>query len=127
MKKSFGKSKPARTAIGQLVASGTAPIDTPQMVGFSADGSAIVVRFRVNGESQWKPLNLSDNTWGAPLAQGVSFASVIEDRKTGRIIGGIREIGSSEYVFFDNELQAHWNAVLRAFPDERVTPRIPLR
>jgi dipeptidyl aminopeptidase/acylaminoacyl peptidase len=45
---------------------------------------------------------------------------VIEDRKTGRIIGGVREIGSSEYVFFDNELQAHWNAVLRAFPDERV-------
>ena len=104
-----------------VVASGIAPIDTPQMVGFSADGSAIVVRFRVNGEAQWKPLNLSDNTWGAPLAQGVSFASVIEDRKTGRIIGGIREIGSSECVFFDNELQAHWNAVLRAFPDERVS------
>src|ERR1700730_17086204 len=36
------------------------------------------------------------------------------------MIGGIREIGSNQYVFFDNELQAHWNAILRAFPDERV-------
>jgi dipeptidyl aminopeptidase/acylaminoacyl peptidase len=103
-----------------LVASGTAPIDTPDMLGFSADGSGLIVRFVVNGDPEWRPLNLSDNTWGPPLAKGASFSRVIEDRKTGRIIGGIREIGSSEYVFFDNELQAHWNAVLRAFPDERV-------
>jgi dipeptidyl aminopeptidase/acylaminoacyl peptidase len=102
------------------VASGIAAIDTPDMLGFNADGSGILVRFVVNGDPQWKPLNLSDNTWGPPLANGASFSRTIEDRKTGRIIGGIREIGSSEYVFFDNELQAHWNAVLRAFPDERV-------
>ena len=104
-----------------VVASGIAPIDTPDMLGFSADGSGIIVRFLVNGDPQWKPLNLSDNTWGPPLAKGAVFSNVIGDRKTGRIIGGIKEIGSSEYVFFDNELQAHWNAVLRAFPDERVS------
>jgi pimeloyl-ACP methyl ester carboxylesterase len=103
-----------------LVASGNAPIDTPDMLGFSADGSGLIVRFVVNGDPEWRPLNLSDNTWGPSIAKGASFSSTIEDRKTGRIIGGIRAIGSSEYVFFDNELQAHWNAVLRAFPDERV-------
>ena len=103
-----------------LVASGTAPIDTPEIVGFNGDGSGIIVRFEVDGNPQWRPLNLSDNTWGPPLAHGASFSRTIEDRKSGRIIGGIHEIGSSEYVFFDNELQAHWNAVLRAFPDERV-------
>jgi dipeptidyl aminopeptidase/acylaminoacyl peptidase len=103
-----------------VVASGTAAIDTPDMLGFNADGSSILVRFVVNGDPQWRPLNLSDNTLGPALARGASFSRTIEDRKTGRIIGGIREIGSSEYVFFDNELQAHWNAVLRAFPDERV-------
>jgi dipeptidyl aminopeptidase/acylaminoacyl peptidase len=103
-----------------VVASGTAAIDTPDMLGFSADGSGIIVRFMVDGDPQWRPLNLSDNTWGTALANGASFSRTIEDRKTGRIIGGIREIGSSEYVFFDNELQAHWNAVLRTFPDERV-------
>ncbi len=104
-----------------VVASGIAPIDTPDMLGFSADGGGIIVRFLVDGDPQWKTLNLSDNTWGEPLGKGAVFANVIEDRKTGRIIGGVKEIGSSKYVFFDNELQAHWNAVLRAFPDARVS------
>jgi dipeptidyl aminopeptidase/acylaminoacyl peptidase len=103
------------------VGSGKAAIDTPHMLGFGADGSAIIVQFLVNGDPQWRPLNLSDNTWGPSLGKGASFSKVIEDRKTGRIIGGVREVGSSEYVFFDNELQAHWSAALRAFPDERVS------
>jgi dipeptidyl aminopeptidase/acylaminoacyl peptidase len=103
-----------------VVASGTAPIDTPDMLGFTADGSSILVRFVVDGDPQWRPLKLSDNTWGSALAKGAAFSRTIEDRKTGRIIGGVRKTGSSQYVFFDNELQAHWNAVLRAFPDERV-------
>ena len=103
-----------------VVASGTAAVDTPDMLGFSADGTGLIVRFVENGDPEWRPLNLADNTWGPPLAHGAAFSSVIEDRKTGRIIGGIRGIGSSEYVFFDNELQAHWNAVLRTFPGERV-------
>jgi cephalosporin-C deacetylase-like acetyl esterase len=102
-----------------LVASGTEAIDTPDMLGFTADGRGLIVRFLVNGDPQWRPLNLSDNSWGPPLAKGAAFSRVVEDRKTGRIIGG-RQIGSSEYIFFDNELQAHWNAVLRAFPGERV-------
>ena len=101
-------------------ASGKAAIDAPQVLGFNADGSGLIVQFTVNGDPQWRPLNLADNTWGAPLGRGASFSQIIEDRKTGRIIGGVHWIGSSEYVFFDNEMQAHWNAVLREFPDERV-------
>ena len=104
-----------------VAASGTAAIDRPRVLGFSADGRGLIVRFLVKGEPEWRPLNLSDNTWGPPLANGDPFSRVVKDRKTGRIVGGIRELGSSEYVFFDNELQAHWNAVLRAFPDERVS------
>jgi dipeptidyl aminopeptidase/acylaminoacyl peptidase len=103
-----------------LASSGTASIDMPSMLGFSADGSSLIVRFVENGDGVWKPLALKDNIWGAPLGRGAEFARVIEDRKTGRIIGGVRELGSSQYVFFDNEFQAHWNAILREFPDERV-------
>jgi dienelactone hydrolase len=102
-----------------VAGSGTAAIDTPHIMGFSADGGSLIVRFVVDGDPQWRPLNLGDNTWGPPLAKGAWFSRVIEDRKTGRIIGGIQEVGG-EYVFFDNELQAHWSAVLRAFPDESV-------
>jgi dipeptidyl aminopeptidase/acylaminoacyl peptidase len=104
-----------------LAASGTAAIDTPSMLGFSADGAALIVRFTENGDGVWKPLNLKDNTWGAPLEKGAAFSRVIEERKSGRIIGGIRGVRSNhQYVFFDNELQAHWDAILRAFPDERI-------
>jgi dipeptidyl aminopeptidase/acylaminoacyl peptidase len=117
--KKFWEIKTRKNGHWTSVASGTAAIDTPDMLGFNADGSGILVRFVVNGDPQWKPLNLSDNSWGPALANGAAFSRTIEDRKTGRIIGGVREVGSSEYVFFDNELQAHWNAVLRAFPDER--------
>jgi dienelactone hydrolase len=103
-----------------VAASGTAAIDTPELLGFSADGGALIVRFVENGEGVWKPLSLKDNTWGPPLERGAVFGQVIGDRKSGRIIGGIHGMVSNEYVFFDNELQAHWNAILRAFPDERV-------
>jgi dipeptidyl aminopeptidase/acylaminoacyl peptidase len=103
-----------------VVASDTAAIDVPEMLGFSADGTGLIVQFVVNGHPLWRSLKLADNSFGPPLANGASFSQVIEDRKSGRIIGGIENIGSSEYVFFDNEMQAHWNAVLRTFPGERV-------
>jgi dienelactone hydrolase len=103
-----------------LAASGSAAIDLPRVLGFSADGSALLVRFVENGDGIWKPLTLKDNSWGQPLGRGAAFSNVIEDRKSGRIIGGVRELGSSQYVFFDNELQAHWDAIMRAFPEERV-------
>jgi dipeptidyl aminopeptidase/acylaminoacyl peptidase len=103
-----------------LVASGSAAVDPPRMLGFNADGASIIVQFIENGAAIWKPLNIKDGSFGPPLEKGAAFAGVIEDRMSSKIIGGIREVGDIQYVFFDNELQAHWNAVLRAFPDERV-------
>ncbi len=68
----------------------------------------------------WKPLSIKDGVWGEPLDRGNTFYHVIEDGKTGRIIGGTHGAGDERYLFFDNELQAHWNAVLREFPGEKV-------
>jgi acetyl esterase/lipase len=104
----------------RTVASGDAPIDVPSVVGFSAAGESILLRFVENGEPLWKPLFLKDGSWGAPLAKGQAFRRPILDRKSGRVIGGVQGIDDSRYIFFDNELQAHWDAVLRAFPGERV-------
>jgi dipeptidyl aminopeptidase/acylaminoacyl peptidase len=103
-----------------LVAKGNSAIDVPSVLGFSVSGDSILVQLMENGDPVWKPLMLKDGSWGAPLEKGAAFRNVIEDRKTGRIIGGVRGIDDSQYVFFDAELQAHWNAILRAFPDERV-------
>jgi dienelactone hydrolase len=104
----------------QTVASGAAPIDVPSVVGFNAAGDSILLRFIENGEPLWRPLLLKDGSWGAPLAKGQAFRRPIVDRKSGRIIGGVHGIDDSHYIFFDNELQAHWDALLRAYPNERV-------
>jgi dipeptidyl aminopeptidase/acylaminoacyl peptidase len=102
------------------VAGGSAPLDIPDVIGFNASGDSIVVGFVEDGEPVWKPMALKDGSWGAPLANGEHFTGPIVDRKTGRIIGATRGIDDSHYTFFDNELQSHWNAVLRAYPNERV-------
>jgi acetyl esterase/lipase len=104
----------------RTAASGVAPIDVPSIVGFSVSGDSILFRFIENGEPLWKPLLLKDGSWGAPLANGQAFRRPIVDRKSGRIIGSAQGIDDSRYIFFDNELQAHWDAVLRAYPNERV-------
>jgi dienelactone hydrolase len=103
-----------------VVASGKAALDLPKILGFSANGDSIIVQFIENGDPIWKPLLLKDGSWGEPLARGAAFSIVIADRKTGRIIGGVPHIEDGNHVFFDSELQAHWNAVLRAFPNEVV-------
>jgi dipeptidyl aminopeptidase/acylaminoacyl peptidase len=102
----------------QVVASGTASIDKPTIVGFNPTGDAIWVQFVEDGEIVWKSLSPSAGTWGPPLDPEHVFVETIKDRKTGRIVGGITQ--NERYVFFDNELQAHWSAVQRAFPNEQL-------
>jgi dipeptidyl aminopeptidase/acylaminoacyl peptidase len=102
------------------VASGNASIDVPSLVGFDVTGGSVLIEFIENGDPVWKPLLLKDGSWGAPLEDGAAFTAVIEARKTGRIIGGCKGVDESHCTFFDAELQAHWNAVLRAFPGEQV-------
>ncbi len=101
-------------------AGGHADIDIPSMVGFSQSGDSLLVEFREQDDWVYKPLFFKDATWGAPLGKDKPFARLLTDRKTGRVIGGIHGDDDSDYVFFDNELQAHWNAALRAFPGERI-------
>ncbi len=105
----------------QVVASGTASIDSPTIVGFNPTGDAIWVQFVEDGEIVWKSLSPSAGTWGPPLDPEHIFVETINDRKTGRIVGGITQ-KTIAYVFscFDNELQAHWSAVQRAFPNEQL-------
>jgi dienelactone hydrolase len=102
----------------QVVASGTSLIDAPTIVGFNPAGDAIWVQFIENEEAVWKPLSATAGTWGPPLDRGLMFVEPIKDRKTGRILGGITR--DERLVFFDNELQAHWSAALREFPNEQV-------
>ncbi len=101
-------------------AAGQAAIDLPSMIGFSQNGDSLLVEFREQDDWECKPLLFKDATWGPPLGKDGSFQRFFTDRKSGRVIGGVRRGDDSQYVFFDNELQAHWNAAVRAFPGERI-------
>jgi dienelactone hydrolase len=98
----------------RVVASGNALLDLPMLLGFSITGDAIIVQLIESGNSVWKPLLLKNGSWGEPME---SFGEPILERKSGRMIGAKGRAGC---VFFDNELKARWNAVLSAFPNERV-------
>ena len=108
---------------GYLVdaSSGTAAIDFPEIIGFDPTGASLYVEFVEQGSRVWKPLSLKDGGWGAPLAKGAPFSDTFIDRLTGHIVGGqYRTVAHTENVFFDPELQAHWDAISRAFPGEIV-------
>ena len=102
--------------------SGNSGIDPPGIVGFESTGKSIVMDMLKNGEWIWQPVSLADGSMGPPikLPDGSTLHHGITDRLTDRILGGQRGWNERNYVFLDNEMQAHWDAVLRAFPKERV-------
>jgi dipeptidyl aminopeptidase/acylaminoacyl peptidase len=101
------------------IASGTASVDVPTLLGFN--GSAqIVVEFVENGTTFWRTYDIADGAAGAPLSEGSALRGVLTDPYTGRIYGGVRIDDDRQYVFFDNETQAHWNFILRSYPGEIV-------
>jgi len=97
-----------------VVATDSATLDLPTILGFSTAGDAILVQFVENGDSVWRRLMLKDGSWGAPVE---SYDAPILDRRSGRIIGAVR---GADIVFFDEEVRARWNSVLSAFPNEGV-------
>jgi hypothetical protein len=102
------------------IASGPAPLDPPGLLGFDTAGENVIVQFMQDGDPVWRPISLKQGVLGEPLARGAALHGVIIDPRNSRIIGGVLNSDDSKYVFFDNELQAHWNAILRAFPKDTV-------
>lgn len=102
------------------VAAGNAPIDPPYIVGFSYDDKALLVAFGSPDGWIWKPLNLADDTWGAPLDAGKTFYAVTRNRLTGQVIGGIQDPLNPRQVFFDPTLQTRWSAISGAYSSDRV-------
>ena len=103
-----------------VVASGPASIEIPGIVGFTADGAALIVRYPEPGGSVWRPVDLQSGAVGAPLGRGATFESAIEERTSNRIIGGVHGIDERHYVFFDPQRQSRWDAIANAYSGERV-------
>jgi len=97
-----------------------APIDTPDVEGFSSDGRSLVVRMLDKGSIAIKQVSLADGSVTSLANADPYLAYNIVDERTGRIMGHVRTDATTHYMFINGSDQALWNAVVQAFPGETV-------
>ena len=101
-------------------ASGTGLIEFPHILGMGPTADTLLVSSIEDEEPVWRLLSLKDGTMSAPMAERKLLEHPIESRATHRLIGGVHIGDSAEYVFFDPATEQTWQAIVRAFPNERV-------
>jgi dipeptidyl aminopeptidase/acylaminoacyl peptidase len=99
--------------------SGHDPIDSARILGFGPTEDTLLMQAVESDEPVWRLLSLKDGTLGPPMTERRDVNTPIVDRST-RMIGGVRVVDDSRYVFFDPRMQARWDAVTHAFEGERV-------
>jgi dipeptidyl aminopeptidase/acylaminoacyl peptidase len=99
---------------------GREAIDVPTIEGIAPDGRSLWVKVFQDENWIWKPLSLSDASWGdsPPVAQGLD--SLIRERYSGHIIGGRVFTDRLQYTFFDEARRDAWASVLSTHPHDRV-------
>jgi dipeptidyl aminopeptidase/acylaminoacyl peptidase len=102
------------------VAGGHEAIDIPQLLGFGPFPDTLLMRTLEDGAPVWRLLSLKDGSLGPPMAERRVLDGPIEDQRSYRMIGGVYNDDSVHYVFFDPLMQARWDSITRAFPNERV-------
>jgi dipeptidyl aminopeptidase/acylaminoacyl peptidase len=100
--------------------SGNSPIDSPELLGLSPEGDAIITSLADEDGRTWKPLLLKDGSWGPDISPGVRLTNVILDRNSHRMIGTATLDDTATYRFVDPGLQENWNWITRVFGDDRV-------
>jgi dienelactone hydrolase len=100
--------------------SGDAPVDRPELMGMGPVAGTVLLQRVEEGDSVWRLITISDGSVGPALAERRTLDRPIEERISGRMIGGVHVADSDEYVFFDPGLQQRWQAVMHAFHDERL-------
>jgi dipeptidyl aminopeptidase/acylaminoacyl peptidase len=96
-------------------------IETPEFLGFSADGASVLLRLvKDGGDTETKMLSLADGKLGAPDRDYEVYSSLIDDPASHRVVGGVRMALEPTYEFFDAKDKAAWQVVNNAFPNEQV-------
>jgi len=104
----------------QEAVSGTGLIDVPYFLGLGPTADTLLVSSIEDEQPVWRLLSLKDGTMSPPMAERKTLEHPIESRTTHRMIGGVHVADSEEYVFFDPTSEQAWQAIVRAFPNERV-------
>jgi dipeptidyl aminopeptidase/acylaminoacyl peptidase len=102
--------------------SGTAAIDTPEILGLSAAGDEIL--FAVNEAAAdtvaWKPLSVRDGTWGAAFQSKERVSHLLARDGSNRMVGTAFVGDTTLYHFTDQTVQDSWDWVVRVFAYQRV-------
>lgn len=102
------------------VVSGKEGLEFPKLLGWGPTPDTLLLEMMEHGGGVWKLMSLKDGSIGPPMAGTDTLNEPIEHPLTNRMIGGVRNGDTEEYVFFDPAIKTSWEAILRAFPGERV-------
>jgi dipeptidyl aminopeptidase/acylaminoacyl peptidase len=96
-----------------------APIDTPSLVGLSANGGSALVMFDDDGAGHdWRQVDLTTGAWGETVVNPDGKTPITDH---GRIIGEEVLAGDDYSVsLFDPHEAAIWRGVAKAFPGDLV-------
>lgn len=99
---------------------GDAPLDYPEILGLTADNSALIVSVHGDAGTSWKQLSLKDGNWGAEIAPDETLTHLIHDVGSRRMIGTAYVGDAVQYHFVDAVVQQRWEWIERQFSKERV-------
>jgi dipeptidyl aminopeptidase/acylaminoacyl peptidase len=99
---------------------GIAAIDAPEVLGLSAAGDEILFTVTEPQGYTWKPLRISDGTWGAEVLPEESLTRVILRNGSNRMVGAAFVGDTTRYRFSDKRIQEGWDWVERVFGYQRV-------
>jgi dipeptidyl aminopeptidase/acylaminoacyl peptidase len=89
--------------------------------GFGRDGKTVLVS-QTDDKANTVLREYHADGAKTDVTQGIEFSGLLHDPADLSLLGGVSLVGDDlRYTFFDDKTQATWNAVIKAFPGQRVT------
>lgn len=96
-----------------VAASGHAPLDPPELLGFGPAGESLLVESIENGQKIWSLLSRKDGKL-SPMPKERVFDEPVLDPLTDRMVGGMNIIDLPQYVFFEPARSTRWLSIVKA-------------
>lgn len=96
-----------------IAASGHAPLDLPQLLGFGPTGDSLLVESIEDGARVWRLLSRKDGKL-SPMPKERTFDEPVLDPLTDQMVGGMNIVDLPQYVFFDPTRSARWSSIVKA-------------
>lgn len=100
-------------------ASGHAPLDLPELLGFGPTGGSLLIESIENGHKVWSLLSRKDGK-RTLLPRERVFDEPLLDPFTDQTIGGMDLVDVPQYVFFDPAKSARWQSIVKALDGSAV-------